>query len=157
MEIDINQPIAGNNSDQSNPVKGKVIRFTVSLPEELLQTLDNNVIHKGYASRSEFIRDLIREQIVEDEWQEQDTEVTGVLTLVYDQHQRDLIQRIAEIQQSIPILTICATKIHLDHRNCLENIIIKGGARDVNRASMEIGGIRGIKFAKMTKASRFSV
>lgn len=155
MEFDINRSLSSQGPDSLSG-KNKVIRFTVSLPEELLQTLDNNVIQKGYASRSEFIRDLIREQIIEDEWKDTDTEVTGILSIIYDQHQRELSQRIAEVQQSTKILTVCATKVHLDHHNCLENIIIKGAPRDVDQASLEIGGIRGIRFAKLTKASRFS-
>jgi CopG family nickel-responsive transcriptional regulator len=76
----------------------KVIRFSVSLPEQLLVELDKKVSTQGYASRSEFTRDLIREKIVKDNWKDDNSEVIGVLTMIYTHHQNDLVQRIIDIQ-----------------------------------------------------------
>ncbi|MDR2635911.1 MAG: ribbon-helix-helix protein, CopG family, partial [Campylobacteraceae bacterium] len=76
----------------------KIIRFTISLPEPLLDELDKKVNEQGYVSRSEFIRDLIREKIIKDEWEGGYDEVIGVLTILYTHHQNDLIQKITDIQ-----------------------------------------------------------
>jgi len=66
------------------------VRFSVSLPASLLGELDRKTIDRGYASRSEFIRDLIREKLVEEKWEDGRREVVGVLTIAYDHHQRGL-------------------------------------------------------------------
>jgi CopG family nickel-responsive transcriptional regulator len=129
------------------------IRFTVSLPSGLLKQLDKRVGKKGYASRSEFVRDLIREQIVETKWTESDEDVFGVLTIGYDHHQRGLTQKIVDAQHSAYVNILCSTHVHLDHHHCLEAIIIKGRPRDIESIRMRIGGIRGVEFAKLSKAS----
>ena len=74
----------------------RVERFSISLPEPLLAELDRRVIRRGYASRSEFVRDLIRERMVEDKWESDTDRVVGVLTISYDHHQRGLSQKILE-------------------------------------------------------------
>ena len=69
----------------------RITRFSVSLPDSLLAELDRRVIRRGYASRSEFVRDLIRERMVEDKWKTDTEKVVGVLTISYDHHQRGLV------------------------------------------------------------------
>ncbi|WP_457640419.1 nickel-responsive transcriptional regulator NikR [Persephonella sp.] len=135
-------------------MKEKIIRFSVSLPETLLKELDNRVINKGYASRSELIRDLIRELIIEDKWQNEAEEVVGVLTVIYDHHQRELTQKMIDIQHSKYVNIMCNTHVHLDHHNCLETIIIKGKPSEIEKIAIEIGGLKGVKFAKLTKSSK---
>jgi CopG family nickel-responsive transcriptional regulator len=132
----------------------KVIRFTVSLPEELLTELDKRVTAKGYDSRSELVRDLIREKIVEDRWQDEGEEVVGVLTISYDHHQRDLAHKIMEVQHNQYVHILCSTHVHLDHHNCLETIIIAGHPPEIERISDEIGTLRGVRFAELTRASK---
>jgi CopG family nickel-responsive transcriptional regulator len=131
------------------------VRFTISLPEELLQTLDEQIIDEGYAGRSEFIRDLIREKIVERAWKEGET-VVGVLTLVYDHHQRNISRRMLEIQHGAgDDVILCTTHVHIDHHNCVETIILKGRAEHLTRLADEIGGLKGILFAKLTRTMAF--
>jgi len=133
------------------------IRFTVSLPSGLLKELDKRVGKKSYASRSEFVRDLIREQIVETKWTDSDEDVFGVLTIGYDHHQRGLTQRIVDAQHSAYVNILCSTHVHLDHPHCLEAIIIKGRPREIEKIRMRIGGIRGVEFAKLSRASTVEV
>jgi len=133
------------------------IRFTVSLPSGLLKELDKRVGKKSYASRSEFVRDLIREQIVETKWTDSDEDVFGVLTIGYDHHQRGLTQRIVDAQHSAYVNILCSTHVHLDHHHCLEAIIIKGRPREIEKIRMRIGGIRGVEFAKLSRASTVEV
>ncbi|ADC61467.1 MULTISPECIES: nickel-responsive transcriptional regulator NikR [Allochromatium] len=130
------------------------IRFTVSLPKTLLDELDRRLVNKGYASRSELVRDLIRERIVEETWERGDAEVAGVLTIVYDHHQRELTQQILDIQHRQYVHVVATTHVHLDHHNCLETIIIRGMPAEIERLSLEIGGLRGVRFAELTRASK---
>ena len=131
----------------------RVTRFCVSLPDSLLTELDRRVIRRGYTSRSEFVRDLIRERMVEDKWKAGTESVVGVLTVSYDHHQRDLIRKIVDLQHSQYINILCSTHVHLDRDNCLETIIIKGQPRQIERIAIKSAGLRGVRFAKLTRAS----
>jgi CopG family nickel-responsive transcriptional regulator len=132
----------------------ETIRFSVSLPKPLLDELDRRVVGKGYASRSELVRDLIRERLVEEAWERGDEEVAGVLTIVYDHHQRELTQHILDIQHRQYVHVVATTHVHIDHHNCLETIILRGLPAEIERLSQEIGGLRGVRFADLTRTSR---
>lgn len=133
------------------------IRFTVSLPRPLLDELDQRVVGKGYASRSELVRDMIRSRMVEDAWDTGEEEVAGVLTIVYDHHQRDLTRQIMDVQHRDFVHVIATTHVHMDHHNCLETIIIRGRPVEIERLALEIEGLRGVRFAKLTRASRLEL
>lgn len=131
------------------------VRFTISLPNDLLATLDNKILDKNTSSRSEFIRDLIREKLVDHNWQDESKEVVGVLTLIYDHHQRELLQKITDIQHNAKAEVLCTTHIHLDHHNCLETIMIRGLAKEVISVANDIGGLKGVNFSSLTKTTIF--
>jgi len=135
----------------------KLVRLSITIPEELLEYIDTNVVKKGYPSRSEFIRDLIREVIVNERWSDEQNEVVGVLTVIYDHHQRELTQKMIDLQHSRYINIMCTTHVHLDHHNCLETIIIKGKPSEIESISVKIAGLKGVKFAKLTKTSRLEI
>jgi len=130
----------------------RTIRFSVSLPEDLLNDLDEKVISRGYSSRSEFIRDLIREKIVEEKW-ESDKEVIGVLVIVYDHHRRELAQKMIDIQHNHLVNILCTTHIHIDRHNCLETIIIKGRPSEIEKIGLDIGGMKGVKYSRLTRTA----
>ncbi|MDD2382561.1 MAG: nickel-responsive transcriptional regulator NikR [Sulfurospirillaceae bacterium] len=131
----------------------KIIRFSVSLPEKLLEELDKKVIAQGYASRSEFTRDLIREKIVKDDWQDDGSDVIGVLTMIYTHHQNELVQKILEIQHDAHLKIMCNTHVHVNHENCLETIMIQGKVSKIKDFAQKIGGLKGVKFSKLVEAS----
>ncbi len=131
----------------------RVTRFSVSLPDSLLAELDRRVIRRGYASRSEFVRDLIRERMVEDKWKTDAAKVIGVLTISYDHYQRGLIEKIVDLHHSQFINILCSTHVHLDRDNCLETIIIKGRPQEIEKIAVKSSGLRGVRFAKLTRAS----
>lgn len=133
--------------------KDDTVRFTVSLPDGLRRELDRRMVARGYASRSEFVRDLIRERLVREKWGDGKQKVVGVLTISYDHHQRELADRIIDIQHRRFVNVLCTTHVHMDHDNCLEVIIIRGRPPEIERMSIEIGGLKGVKFAKLTRAS----
>ena len=130
-----------------------IIRFSVSLPKQLLDELDNKIGAQGYASRSEFTRDLIREKIVNDSWKDAEEELIGVLTLVYLHHQNDLVVKMIDIEHKANLNIVFTTHIHIDHNNCLETLILRGKAGIIEKFSEKIGGLKGVKFSKLTKAA----
>jgi CopG family nickel-responsive transcriptional regulator len=133
------------------------VRFTVSLPRALLKELDRRMTARGYASRSELVRDLIREQLVAEKWAAGDTEVVGVLTIAYDHHQRELLDRMVELQHRHRVNILCNTHIHMGHHECLEAVFMRGRPGEIEKLSLEIGGLRGVRFAKLTRASQIGV
>ncbi len=132
-----------------------VIRFSISLEPTLLKKLDERIIHQGYASRSELVRDMIREKLIQEEWQDKDKINSAVLVLVYDHHRHELNQRIIGIQHKAKIKILCTTHIHTDMYNCLETIILNGKADEIQSFTFEIAGLKGVKFAKLTPISSF--
>jgi CopG family nickel-responsive transcriptional regulator len=132
----------------------ELIRFSVSLPKELLETLDRQIIDKGYDSRSEFVRDLIREQITAERWEDKEAEVFGNLTLIYDHHQRELSAKMIDLAHHSAAVVLCSTHVHIDHTNCMETIVLKGKPSEIESVAAQIGGLRGVLFAKLTRASR---
>jgi CopG family nickel-responsive transcriptional regulator len=133
-------------------MKQETARFCVSLPQDLLEQLDERIIKKGYSSRSELIRDLIRELLIEEKWDE-GQEVMGVLAIIYDHHQRELTRRMLDIQHKFYVKILCSTHIHLDHYNCLEVIVLRGKPTEIESLSISIGGLKGVKFAKLIKTA----
>ncbi|MGC8588890.1 MAG: nickel-responsive transcriptional regulator NikR [Hydrogenobaculum sp.] len=133
--------------------KAKVERICITIPRELVDFIDKKV-EQSYASRSEFIRDLVREAIVEDEWKDENNELIGVLVIIYDHHKRELTQKLLDIQHNHYINILCTTHIHIDHNNCLETIMIKGPSQTIIETVNIIAGLNGVKFAKLVKASK---
>lgn len=139
-----------------------IIRFSVSLQQNLLDELDNRIIKNGYSSRSELVRDMIRERLVEDSWSKDESLpemenglTVAVLVIIYDHHQRELNQKIIDIQHKSHISILCTTHVHLNQNNCLETIILRGRPSQIMHLHLEIGGLKGVKFSKLTKASSF--
>ena len=127
-------------------------RFSVSLEEQLLETFDGYIRRHGYSNRSEAVRDLIRNKLINDEW-EQDSEVVGVVTLVYDHHQAQLQERITEAQHDYYQLITSTTHVHMDHNNCLEVTIVKGKASLVQQLAERMIALRGVKHGNLTMSS----
>ena len=107
-----------------------LVRFSVSMDEKLLTRFDEYLGRRGYSNRSEAVRDFIRNVLVNEEW-EQDSEVVGVVTMVYNHHQPQLQEKITEIQHDFHHQITSTTHVHMDHDNCLEVTIVKGRASQV--------------------------
>ena len=134
----------------------KVIRFSVSLEPSLLEALDTRFIKQGYASRSELVRDLIRQKLVQEQWEDEKSIQNGVLVIVYDHHQRELNQKIIDIQhQAKGVEILCTTHVHIDSHNCLETIIVRGLSHKIAQFELELSGLRGVKFSKLTRTTTF--
>jgi CopG family nickel-responsive transcriptional regulator len=128
-----------------------LVRFSIAIPEGLLNEFDEYASHRGLlVNRSEAIRDLIRDALVRDELKNPLTDVVGSITLVYDHHVHDLTRKIDEVQHSYPGIVISSMHVHLDHHNCLEVIAVHGPSLKVQELSNMLIGIKGIVYGKLT-------
>lgn len=130
-----------------------LVRFGVSINEDLLHKFDNLIVHKGYNNRSEAIRDLIRNQLVEFEWENENEEVAGTITLIYNHHVRGLSDLLVELQHDFYELILSTMHMHLDHYNCLEVLAVKGIAKDVRRLAERLISVKGVKHGRLTITS----
>ena len=125
---------------------GELVRFSVAMPEELLMRFDALVARRGVAkNRSEMVRDLVREALIEDEAELVGTEVMGTLTIVYDHHASDVQETLHRIQHANLGLVVVTTHVHLDERCCLEAIILRGETFQVRGIADQILGAKGVK------------
>jgi len=119
-------------------------RFTISLDGKLAKEFDRLIRERGYSNRSEAVRDLIRKALVHQEV-EADREVVGVISLVYNHHQRQLQDRLTEIQHQFHHDVVSTTHIHLNHDDCLEVIIVRGKASRAKALADQLIALRGVK------------
>jgi len=130
------------------------MRIGVSLPEKLLSRFDEIILHRGYSSRSEGIRDAIRNYIVHYEWMSDvQGERVGVISLVYSHGQRGLAENLTEIQHEAGGIIQSSLHVHLDHENCLEDIVLRGEGQDVRKAAEKMMSLKGVKHVKLTTTS----
>ena len=127
----------------------EIIRFGISIDERLLDRFDRLIDEKGYSNRSEAIRDLIRNALVEEEWSHENEETVGTVSLVYDHHTRDLADKLTEHQHSHHKEIISSLHVHLDAHHCLEVVVIKGKAKKIKRLAEELIGTKGVKHGKL--------
>lgn len=127
-----------------------VVRFGISLEDPLLERFDRLVKKKGYVSRSEAIRDLIRSSLVAEEWESFTTETVGTITLVYSHDTRELSDTLTELQHRYHSSIMSSMHIHLDDHNCLEIIAVRGRARNIKAIADRLIGTKGVKHGKLT-------
>ena len=127
-------------------------RFSISLDEQLLEQFDGYIHPRGYSNRSEAVRDLIRKVLVNEEW-EQDSEVVGVVSIVYNHHQPQLQEKITELQHKYHQLITSTTHVHMEHHNCLEVTIVKGRATLVRELAENLMALRGLKDGNLAMSS----
>ncbi|MDD5005312.1 MAG: nickel-responsive transcriptional regulator NikR [Candidatus Omnitrophica bacterium] len=130
----------------------KVFRFGVSLDKDLLEKFDRLLNSKNYSNRSEAFRDLIRHELVEREWQ-QGKEVAGAITIIYDHHKRDILNKIMDMQHDFQKIIISTQHIHLDHNNCLEIIAVKGSPAEVRKLADTLKSIKGVKHGTLNMST----
>lgn len=131
----------------------EVVRFGISIDDRLLQRFDELIDRKGYVNRSEAIRDLIRNALVEDQWSRSDEEIVGTVTLVYDHHTRDLSDKLTEQQHSHHGSIVSALHVHLDAHHCLEVVVVRGKTAEVRRLADELIGTKGVKHGKLVTST----
>ncbi len=130
----------------------ELVRFGVSLSKELLEKFDKLIKDKNYTNRSEAFRDLIRQEFIKKEWQEGE-DIAGAITLIYDYHRKDLLNKITDIQHNFQKVIISTQHIHLDHDNCLEIIAVRGNPAEVQRLADTLKSIKGVKHGTLSMSS----
>ncbi len=127
-------------------------RFSISLDELLLAKFDDFIRLRAYSNRSEAIRDLIRKALVKEAW-EADREVVGVITLVYDHHRALLQEKITDLQHELHHHIISSMHVHMDHDNCLEVIVVRGKAQQIQSLAERLCALRGVKDGNLSMSS----
>lgn len=122
-----------------------ITRFGVSLEGRLLAKFDRLLARKGYANRSEAIRDLIRDSLVREQWEIGDADAVGTLTLVYDHETRELEERLTELQHAHYQAIVSTLHVHLDAHHCLEVLVLRGKAALLKGIADRLIGTRGVK------------
>lgn len=129
-----------------------LVRFSVSLEENLLKKFDKEIKIEKYPTRSKAIADLIREHLVKKEWAKGKI-VVGTITLVYDHHKRELAAKIMDIQHDFHNIIVSSQHVHLDHNNCLEVVIVKGKSEKIQKLANKLKTTKGIKYETLNMAS----
>lgn len=131
-----------------------ITRIGVSLEPKLLEEFDKLTSKKGYVSRSEAIRDLIRDSIAENEWKNDKDHMTGVIVMIYDHEVTDIGQKLTALEHQNMHNINTSIHVHLDHDRCMEIIIVDGELGALKGLANEISSIKGVLRCKLTMASR---
>ncbi len=130
-------------------------RIGVSLEDELLAQFDRLIAARGYENRSEAIRDLIRDALVQRQWSESEgkEERVAVATLVYDHDSQSLAQKLAHLQHENHKAVVSALHVHMDAHNCLEVLVLRGRGKDIVRMGEGLVATKGVKYGRLVPAT----
>jgi len=131
----------------------ELTRVSISLESALLEAFDQYITDKGYTTRSEAIRDLIRDRLVRAEAKQPDGEQVAVVTLVYDHHARELASRLIDKQHHHHNLVVSSLHVHLGKRHCLEVSILRGPGDQVAHLGDELLATKGVLHGEVTLTS----
>jgi CopG family nickel-responsive transcriptional regulator len=127
----------------------EITRFGVSIESKLLYQFDELIKRKNYNNRSEAIRDLIRDFIVENQWEAEDVETIGTITYVFNHEVREISDKLTDLQHKHYQNIISTMHVHLDEHNCLEIMVVKGTAKEITKIADEIISTKGVKHGKL--------
>ena len=130
-----------------------VQRIGVSLEPELLKSFDRFIGEKGYSNRSEAIRDLIRNALVERQWGKGRGRVLGTITMVYDHHTHGVTEQLLELQHHSDVDISATLHVHVDEHNCLEVLVVSGKGDGISRLASSLESIRGVKHVQLSRTS----
>jgi len=128
-------------------------RFGVSIESNLIEKFDHYIKSKNYTNRSEALRDLIRKELVQEQWLQSDKKAAGAIVLVYDHHKRELVDSLINIQHNYHKIIISTQHIHLDHRICLEIIAVKGKINEIYQLESKLKSAKGVKHVSLSKST----
>lgn len=131
----------------------RLVRLSMSLEKSLLERLERLVKASQYTNRSEFLRDLIRQRLVEQEWADQRQEVIATITLIYDHHARRLADKLLDIQHDYTDHVLATTHVHLSRDRCAEMIMVRGNAARLRLLADELRKQRGVLHAALAMSS----
>jgi CopG family transcriptional regulator, nickel-responsive regulator len=132
---------------------GQLTRTGVAIDSDLLARFDRFIAKQGYTNRSEAFRDLIRDRLVSAAVESLDAHVVGTITLIYDHHSRLLPNKLMDLQHNHHHAVIATTHVHLDHDTCLEVIVVKGHAKEVQKLADLLIGTKGVRHGRLVMSS----
>ncbi|MBP7051726.1 MAG: nickel-responsive transcriptional regulator NikR [Phycisphaerae bacterium] len=127
----------------------EIERIGVSLDKDLLADFDKLIAKQGYQSRSEAIRDLVRQQLSQERVSDPEAHAVAAVFLVYDHHAANLAEKLIAIQHSNLLHAISSLHVHLDHHDCLEIIVLRGQVGEINRVGESILSMKGVKLGRV--------
>jgi len=127
----------------------ELIRFGVSMEKGLLAEFDSLAHGKGYANRSEAIRDMVRDLLIEKKLREENTEGVGTLTLVYNHHQRELEEKLTNYQHDHLQVIVSTVHVHLSQHLCLEVLILRGKTKEIRKVADGLIATKGVQHGKL--------
>lgn len=127
-------------------------RFGVSMEESLLRKFDDLVLLKGYDNRSEAVRDLVRESIMQHIYEDSEQVIAGSILLFYNHDHRKLVEEMTKIQHEYHDLILATTHFHLTEQNCLELIVVKGKVKAVQELSHQLTTLKGVQYGDFSIA-----
>ena len=130
----------------------ELVRFGVSLEKKLLDKFDSLLRERNYTNRSEAFRDMIRQELIKREWLH-GKDVAGAITLIYDHHRKDLLNKITDIQHDYQQLIISTQHIHLYHDNCLEIVAVRGNPKNIQVLADTLKAVKGVKNGTLSMSS----
>ncbi len=131
----------------------EIVRFSVSLEDDLLEQFDRYCAEQQFATRSEAVRQLIRDTLTTHAWQSESADAAGTLTLVYDHHRTQLGDRLTKLQHDNTDLVVSTLHAHLSHDLCLEVIVLRGPAGKLQQIASQLRGLKGIYKGELVMAS----
>ena len=133
--------------------RSRVARFSVSLPAELLDQLDEMARRRGFQSRSQAIAGLARDGLVEFQAEHGTRSMAGTINLVYDYRKRNLQARLMAIQHKYFLMVVTSQHVHLEHHHYLEVLLVQGPPRQLRLLTNELATCKGVKFCKLQLAA----
>jgi len=130
----------------------EVVRFTVSIDRALFDQLEKRVADSDYRNRSEFVRDLIRNHLVEQEWQTNRV-LLGTISMVYDHHTRGLTERLIDQQHHFQGSVLATTHVHLSEHLCAEMIMVRGRGHDIEALADRLQREKGVLHARLAAST----
>lgn len=127
----------------------KITRFGVSIEPDLLKKFDSSIVKKGYQTRSEAVRDLIRKSLIDKQIKKANQEVIGTLTMIYNHHVGNLTNQLLDIQHDHHHEILTSTHIHISHENCLEVLVLKGKVSSIQQLADTIKALKGIQHGEL--------
>lgn len=132
---------------------GQLTRTGIAIDADLLARFDRFITKQGYTNRSEAFRDLIRDRLVGAAVETPDSQVVGTITLIYDHHSRLLPDKLMNLQHANHDVIIATTHAHLDHNTCLEVLVVKGQAKQVQKLADLLIGTKGVRHGRLVMSS----
>ena len=125
-----------------------VKRVAISLEKSLLDQFDKLISAKGYSNRSEAVRDLIREKLIEQEWAAPEGETVATVLLVYEHETMELSQKLTRLEHEEFHCIVSSMHVHMDHENCLEIMVLRGPGRQIQKLGERLISTRGVKHGR---------